>query len=79
MVNFLVVGWGTAQISNPALILNKAANKQRAYDFGCIARLKRTSLKILRYILPNYLKSLYKYMLRLIEVVIDAQGGHTKY
>ena len=37
MLNFLVVGWGTAQILTPALVLNQAASKQRTYDFCCIA------------------------------------------
>ena len=62
--NLLVVSWGTAQISTPALVSKKAVIKQRICDFGCIAKLKRITLKVKRKILPTYLKSLYKFLLR---------------
>ena len=43
------------------------------------AGLKRIALNVWRKLLPTYLKSLYKSMLRRMKVVLDAQGGHTKY
>ena len=73
-------GWlGTAKISNPGLISNKAATKQKTCDFGCMSRLKRITPKVWRKILPTYLKSLYKCMLKLMKAVIDAQGGNAMY
>ena len=43
MLNLLVVGWETAQISTPALLSNKAATEQGTCDFGCISWLKTIS------------------------------------
>ena len=74
-------GWlGNSADLNPIESLwSQLKQLQNEKHASLAAALKRIAPYVWRKILPTYLKSLYKSMLRLMKAVLDAQGGHIKY